>query len=776
MLARVALAMAVLMALLAADASAFDATIRRTAHDVPHIRSKTWGGLGYGYGYAFAQDNICTIADSYMTVRAQRSRFLGPDKSWSFRGNGTTVNNLNSDFFFQRIIDRHTVEGLLTKPVPDGPRPEIRAVVRGYVAGYNRYLQRTGVDKLPDPTCRGAAWVTPITEIDVYRRFYQLALLASQGVAIDGIGGAAPPTPPLEGVTAGAPGQASMLAELKARLPLGGVGSNAVALGSKQTDSGRGMLLGNPHFPWDGSERFYQSQLTIPGKINVAGASLFGVPLILIGHTSSLAWSHTVSTAFRFTPFELKLVPGSPTSYVYDGEVRQMDADQVTVMAQGAGGGLEPRTRTLYSTLQGPVFTSILGLPLFPWTPAQAYAMGDANAANFRYLNHFLETDMAQSTTQLDAVLRRNQGIPWVNTIAADRAGRAYYADISVTPNVPDEKASRCTTGALGVATRQLLGLPVLDGTTSTCAWDNDPDARQPGIFGPKHMPSLVRDDFVTNSNDSFWLANPHQPLEGYARIIGAERTARSLRTRSGLKMVDGTHFTLRSLQDMVFSDQQYAGQLVRDDTVAMCREMIGLVPAEACDALAKWNVTDNLDDRGALLFRRFWSRASSSEALWRTPFSADDPVNTPRDLNTSAPDVRQALVDAVSDVTGLGAPLDTPLRGFQYEQRGDEKVAIHGGPGTLGVFNAINVTWVPGKGYPDVPHGSSFVMVVRFTKKGCPQGRSILTYSQSANPASPYFADQTRMFSNKEWNGMPFCAAEIKHDQVGRTKRLRGR
>ena len=62
--------------------------------------------------------------------------------------------------------------------------------MRGYVAGYNRYLENTGVDSLPDPTCRGKAWVRPIDEIDVYRYFYKLALLASQGVAIDGIAGA----------------------------------------------------------------------------------------------------------------------------------------------------------------------------------------------------------------------------------------------------------------------------------------------------------------------------------------------------------------------------------------------------------------------------------------------------------------------------------------------------------------------------------------------------------------------------------------------------------
>src|SRR3954452_2374685 len=47
----------------ASAASPYKATIRRTAYGIPHIEAKTWEGLGYGYGYAFAQDDICTMAD-----------------------------------------------------------------------------------------------------------------------------------------------------------------------------------------------------------------------------------------------------------------------------------------------------------------------------------------------------------------------------------------------------------------------------------------------------------------------------------------------------------------------------------------------------------------------------------------------------------------------------------------------------------------------------------------------------------------------------------------
>ncbi|MFG3685533.1 hypothetical protein [Micromonospora sp. NPDC047740] len=55
----------------------------------------------------------------------------------------------------------------------------------------------------------------------------------------------------------------------------------------------------------------------------------------------------------------------------------------------------------------------------------------------------------------------------------------------------------------------------VLDGSRSACELGRDPDAAVPGIFGPAHLPTLVRNDYVTNSNDSYRLANPQQPLEG---------------------------------------------------------------------------------------------------------------------------------------------------------------------------------------------------------------------------------------------------------------------
>ena len=161
---------------LAASKDRYRAEIRRTTGGVPHIKARDFGSLGFGYGYAYAQDQLCEYASMIVTVKAQRSRYFGSDAESPAGGT-----NLQSDFFWQRIKDAKTVEKLLRRRAPHGPARAVRQNIKGFAAGYNAYLRKTGRAKLPDPTCRGKAWVRPITALDVYRRFYQLGLRASSG-------------------------------------------------------------------------------------------------------------------------------------------------------------------------------------------------------------------------------------------------------------------------------------------------------------------------------------------------------------------------------------------------------------------------------------------------------------------------------------------------------------------------------------------------------------------------------------------------------------------
>lgn len=252
-------------------------------------------------------------------------------------------------------------------------------------------------------------------------------------------------------------------------------------------------------------------------------------------------------------------------------------------------------------------------------------------------------------------------------------------------------------------------------------------------------------------------------------------------------ELAKGGTFTRQELQDILYSGRQHAGELTRDDVVAMCKGFPGgFAPSsggpaavgKACDVLATWDVKDGLSSRGALLFRRFWTRAAAVPApsLWRTQFSPSDPVNTPRGLNTDTPQVKQAFGDALNDLKGAGIPVDAPLGAFQKDERPDGTVTpYHGGPGGLGVFNAMAATWNAQKGYVGpLAHGSSFIQVVSFDGDGCPDAQTMLTYSQSTNPKSKHFADQTRLYSKGGWVKGVFCERELQAATL-RTQRLRG-
>lgn len=740
------------------------ARIRRTAHDIPEITARSYYGLGWGYGYAFAQDNLCQLADDLVTVAAQRSRYFGPDGQDS-----EGKNNLKSDFYYQDIIDRRTVETLLAEPYPQGPSWKARDAVRGFAAGYDRYLARTGVDNLPDARCRGAAWVRPITANDLWHRYYQLALYASSGNFLEQIVDAAPPAPTAAAASRARPGHPLRTRVTRAQLTgtTGGLGSNAIALGRDTTANGRGLLLGNPHFPWAGGRRFYQSHLRIPGELDVSGASLLGVPIVNIGHNRDVAWSHTVSTAYRFTPYELTLVPGAPTRYRYAGGTEDMSSHTVSVSVRQPDGSLGTQTHTFWRSRYG----AIVRYPtaLFFWTATNAYALKDANANNLRIADQWLAIDRAHSVGDIQRALSDHLAVPWVNTLAADRAGRALYADISPVPNVSNALVASCATSPVAQAVFAAAGLPVLDGSRPDCAWGQDPGTVVPGVFGPDHLPHVIRTDYVTNSNDSYWLSNPTAPLTGFARILGAEATTRSLRTRLGLVMVrqrldgsdglGGRRFTLRKLQQIELSNRVYSGELLRDQVVALCRATPSVdVPGtgtvdlrQACDVLAAWDLKSDLGSRGEILWRVFFARLRGlSGGPFSVPFDAANPVDTPNTLTTDHAGVLAALGGAVADLTAHGQPLGVSVGEAQYRPVPGGRIPIHGCPDSEGCFNVISTSRQADGTYQPTA-GSSFITVTGFNRRGA-RSRTILTYSQSTNVDSPFYADQTRLFSAKRW------------------------
>ena len=308
-------------------------------------------------------------------------------------------------------------------------------------------------------------------------------------------------------------------------------------------------------------------------------------------------------------------------------------------------------------------------------------------------------------------------------------------------------------------------------------------------------QPWLIRRDYATNSNEGPWLTNPKQPLEGFSRIFGPERTPRYARTRLGLTMVADQlakgPFSRQAAQDMLFNDRNLFGEQWRDRLAAFCRQtplMIDLTftitdVREACGVIARWDKTMNLDSKGAVFSHRFLDNVLAnievitatigqpSPDFYAKGFDVTDPVGTPAGLNTGAFLVPIALARTVNDFRWVGLPLDTTLRQSSYSPYGGKKTPIHGGASENGMFNAIDMNWrntgyEMGSGSDDIGResdgGASFVMVTSFTG-GCVDDRSLLLGSERSGKSGwPLATGQLELYANKQWVDPPFCDDEI--------------
>ena len=720
----------------AAAEKTIDVNIRWTSYGIPHVKADDWASLGYGFAYATATDGVCVIARDVVTVNGNLMQHFGD----SFRA---------SDVFHRAMIN----DARLLK-FAQAQSPRAQTFSAGYVAGYNRYLA-DHKDNLP-ASCQGQDWVRPISNEDVTRLTLGVGIRYGLGQYLVDMAAAQPPVADGVEELKEAAFQPAVDTALNTSLA-----SNAVAFGRSVTSNGRGILFGNPHYPWSGPSRFHLIHMTLPGEIDVMGTSLLSTAGVSIGFNHDIAWSHTVSTGMRATLYKLELDPDDPTRYRYGDGYRNMETREVSL--DGAEG---TSTATVYFSHYGPIVKRE-GLP---WNRTEAYAVRDANLNNFNAAATYDALGKAKNVDDIVAALNIG-GVSWVNTIAADSAGNALYADISTVPNVDAELLDSCKLGDARIGRSKMI---ILDGSKSECEWEDSPDAKVPGAMPTEVMPKLIRDDYVTNSNDSYWLSNPEQPLEGYSPIIGPERTARSLRTRAGLKfvaeLIEAGPIELDATTSLIDSHRNFGAELLLDDLLQLCTPERTSITG-SCEVLKKWDRTHRVDSRGAHIWTEIMRPLIGDSSIYKQPFDVADPVNTPAGLKLQDSDTVSKLVGAIEQAQELfaksGIALDAPLGDIQYASRNERKIPIPGGEGWAGAFSMIvtQLSKEPGVGYSPIIHGNSIIEFVTWDDTGKVVPKGILTYSQSQEPDSPHYADLTELYARGEWIDFPFHEEDIASD-----------
>ncbi len=796
----------------------YTATVVKTEFGIPHITADSWGSLGFGEAYTAAEDQLCNMALALVQSRGESAAVFGP---------GPKNRNASRDIVVKALGISEKSKRALAEQTPQ-IREWIEGYAAGY-SQYVTEQQGNfgswcdGADWVRPATAEDfmAQYVTLVHTLPRIAGAITAAAPPSieSSVEVATLQKLAPETQILanseQSVTPishrgsriaaldEAPSMAATLTDMKLR----DMGSNAWAVGTNRSENGKGLLLANPHYPWYGIARFWEKHLTIPGVYNAYGAGLVGTPGVAIGFNDAVGWSHTVSNSKRTVVYQLTLNPDNPSQYRFEDGWQELTSTEVNITIKTPEGPVN-KAHTVWFSHHGPLMV----LPGLSDDPMTAFAVRDANAEN---IHTFAQWQAMGSAESMDAFIdahRQYNAMPWVNTIAASADGRAVYIDNSNVGALSDAAIGAWHDTIKAVPKLQYLflskGLVILDGSTAMNDW-LETSSPVPNTEPFERRPLIESEQYVFNANDSYWLSDPDNPAASLSPLYGPTMTPRSVRTRMNIALLrpdssygyagsDGK-FSRDEIQTALFSNDSLTAAMLLPELLAACGDQPDRVIEgasvnleEACAVLTDWDRTFNSESRGAVLFREWVTRYPYDEtylgsSLFKNRFNPTEPVTTPSGLaNTAA--ALDKLAEAVLLLQGEGIALDAALGNLQIGHRFDRQYPLHGGNRHEGIAN-LQVTNTPGNNPTETPifsgsnefvadsnslsktgynvvHGSSFIMTLGWTDDG-PEAEALLSYSQSGDPNSPHFDDQTQLYAEKAWRPIRYTPVDIEENAV---------
>jgi penicillin amidase len=128
-------------------------------------------------------------------------------------------------------------------------------------------------------------------------------------------------------------------------------GSNAWVVAGAKSVTGKPLLANDPHLILTAPARWYELHVVAPG-LDVAGASLAGVPFVVIGRNRQIAWGVT-NAMLDDEDFYVEEVDSveHPTQYRFNGRWLPVRQKVDTILVKGG----EPVFLTIYRTHRGPI-------------------------------------------------------------------------------------------------------------------------------------------------------------------------------------------------------------------------------------------------------------------------------------------------------------------------------------------------------------------------------------------------------------------------------------
>ncbi|SDX83414.1 penicillin amidase [Albimonas donghaensis] len=600
-------------------------TLLRDIHAVPHIRGASEADVFFGLGFAHAQDRLWQMETSRRAAEGRLSELFGdvtlpvdrfmraldlhglarralpaqtPEARAALEAYATGVNAFiravsqealgrgapEFYFFADRIApwtpaDSLAIAKLMALRLSDQAAVEVRRAAISLRLPPERLR-----DLLPDYP--EAAVIEP--------RQAGLPDAAPRGVDFAGLLGAptgdAPAAVPTSGPTPGAalpalsPGasgaapQAAGLAGLRFPAPLGpptgpqamppagkGGASNGWALGPSRAAAGAPILANDPHLWLSAPSLWYLARLELPSG-GIIGATVPGMPLVLVGRNSDFAWGLTSAYVDDADIYIEKLDPEDPSRYLTpDGPAPFAERREIIGLPDGAEAEV-----LLRWTRHGPVI------------PPDQLGVGDVTPEG--HVAALAWTALGEGDTSFSA------GFALMKSRSIDE-GAAAMAD-HVAPAMNVMLADRDDVGMI-VAGRAPLRNPASPGRGRLPApgWIAANDWQ--GFRDPETLPRILRPESgaVANANNrteardyprhlSFHWGDPYR-----IRRLEKQLAARDYHSRDSAAALqnDDVSEMARAVLPLIASDLWWTGPVAPEDPIAARRQ-------QALEMLGDWN------------------------------------------------------------------------------------------------------------------------------------------------------------------------------------------
>ena len=712
----VGIAVAALLALFPAGAAAERVTIVRDSHAEPHIQARSAAGAAYGLGYAQMEDQAAYILEFLAQSTGRSAELLGPEC-------------LPACFRQDQLTHLFRVPESAREKYGTLPR-STRRYYEAFADAINDYIA-DHPDQVPD-------WAVHVTPQDVlasvqYRFVLAEVVDASETAAAAGAA---------QRTTAASVGEANAEATASA--------SNGFVLDGSKTASGKPMIEGDPHLPFEGPSEWYQAQLSYPGT-RIQGVTFRGLPGIAIGSNGHVAWTHTANHGNQneSDAYIEQLPAGQPNSYRYGGAVRPMMIRRVPIEVQTSPGVVQTITPTFRYTIHGPVISDPLaGTDGIQPAPGRDQAIS-ATISQFEQVGigtQLLAEAEARNLGEFRDALRQNQ-LSGFNILAADEDDIFY--------------ASGSRSGILNPG----LSLRVpRDGTDPYETWQ--------GILPFDQLPQATNppSGYYQNANNAPWYSAPGQIFESQVPyyLRGGTNGTRSRRQKQLLDPLQG-------------ADLARVGQIGLDNYVEVAPSLKALLAQAAASSTASAHVKeanafiqtwDNRAQKESTVYPLFatWVRGLDESVLgFKTP---EPPPPTTTFTAAQKQEARRAMNVAYNGMKAQYGSIAVRYGDVHTFTWGSLTAGVNGGDADIATVRLTNCKGEPGTLSPVYYHpcrvrgGSSFMYQFDMASDRMTSMRPV---SASDDPSSPHYTDNARDYVADRYRSYPVRSSALEREEIAR-------